>query len=128
MWLALGEKKNLLRFLPFYRFDQKQLFKQIQIILRIRSFSNLLRKTNFLSISVLFSEILTFLPKREVLCEFLQKCFKTSEKHSIAVPDSLWGEKKILLSIIPFYWFDQKQLFKQIQVFLRIYPFSNMLR
>ncbi len=52
------EKKNmfLLIFPPFYWFDKIFLFKQNQIFLRISPFSNLLRKTNFLSISVLFSE------------------------------------------------------------------------
>ena len=45
-------------------FDQKQLFKQIQIFLRICPFSNMGRKTNFLSISVLISEIVTFMSKK----------------------------------------------------------------
>ena len=48
----------------FYWFDKKQLFKQIQILLRIWPFSNLLRETNFPSISVLLSEIVIFLTKK----------------------------------------------------------------
>ena len=104
------------------------MFKQIQILLRIFPFSHLLRKINFLSISVLLSKIVTLWRKREVLCEFPQKCFKTTEKHSLAVCGSLWGEKQFLLIFVPFYWFDQKQMFKQIQIFLRIFQFSNMLR
>ena len=30
--------------------------------------------------------------------------------------------------VVPFYWFNQKQFFKQIQIFLRICPFTNLLR
>ena len=88
----------------------------------------MLRKTNILTISVLLSEIVTFWPKREVLCEYPQKCLKKTENHSLAVCGSHWREKKLLLIFVPFYWFDQKQLFKQIQIFLRIFPFSNLLR
>ena len=35
------------------------------------------------------------------------------------------GEKKFLLIIIPFYWFEPKQLFKQILIFLSICPFQT---
>ena len=44
--------------------NPRELFKQIQIFPGIYPFSNLLRKTNFLSISVLLSEIATFLTKK----------------------------------------------------------------
>ena len=54
--------------------------------------SKMVRNTNFLSISVLVSEIVTFLLKREVLSEFPQNCFKTSEKHSLAVCDLIMEE------------------------------------
>ena len=36
------------------------------------------------------------------------------------------GEKQFLLIFIPFLMFDQKQLFKQIQIFLRIGPFHTL--
>ena len=88
----------------------------------------MVRKTNFLSISVLVSEIDSFMTKKKVLYEFLQKYIKTTERHSLAVYGSLCGEKKFLLISILYYWFVQKQLFKQIQIFLRICPFSNMVR
>ena len=128
MWLTLGRKTVLLIFLPFYWFDQKQLFKQIQIFLRIFPFANLLKKTKILSISVLLSEIVTFWLKREVLSEFPLKCFKKIYIYSLAECGSHWGEKQFLLIFVPLHWFDQKQLFKQIQIFLRIFSFSNMLR
>ena len=47
------------------------------------------------------------------------------QKESLAECSSLFGEKQFLLIFIPFYWFDQKQLFKQIQIFLRIFPFKT---
>ena len=30
-----------------------------------------------------------------------------------------------MLIFVPFYWFDQNQLFIQIQIFLTIYPFQT---
>ena len=88
----------------------------------------MVRKTNFLSILVIVSELSLLCLKRKLLYEFSQKCFKTSERHSLPVSGSLCREKQFLLIIIPFYLFDQKELFKQIQIFLRICPFSNMVR
>ncbi len=58
--------------------------------------------------------------KGKVLYEFPQKCFKTTEKHSLAVCGLLCGEKHFLLTFSPDYWFDQKQIFKHIQISSRI--------
>ena len=69
-----------------------------------------------------------FYLKRKVLHKFAQKCFKTTEMHSLAVCGSLCREKQFLLIFVPFYWFDQKKLFKQIKIFLGICPFSHMVR
>ena len=123
----------------------------------------MVRKTNFLSISVLISEIatfmskkksslwislkmlhnnsksqfismwlpriVTFMSKKKMLYEFLQKCSKQHKGLVYQyVGGSLFGEKLFLLIFTPFYWFDQKKLFKQIQIFLRIFPISNMVR
>ena len=66
-----------------------------------------------------------FYVKRKVLYEFLPKSFKTTERYSLAVCGSLSGENCFLLKLIHFYWFDQKELFKQIQIFLRICPFQR---
>ena len=120
-----GEKQFLLIFIPFDWFEQKQLFKQILIFLRIYLFSNMVRKTNFLSISVIVSAIVILCLKRKVLYEYPQKCLKTRERPSLAVCGSLCGEKQFLLIFILFYWFDQKQLSKQIQIFLSICPFQT---
>ena len=123
-----GEKQFILIFVPFYWFDQKQLFKQIQTFLRFCHFSDFLRKKKVLSISEFLSEIVNFWLKREIFREFPQKCFKTTEKHSLTVRGSIWGEKQFMLVFVPIYWFDQKQLFKQIQTFIRICHFSDFLR
>ena len=64
-------------------------------------FSNL-RKINFLGISVLVSEIVILCLKRKVLYEFLQKCFKTTERHILAVYGSLCVEQQFLLIFIRF--------------------------
>ena len=65
-----------------------------------------------MSISVLLSEIATFLTKKEVLCEFPPKCLKTTENHILDVCGSICGENFFFLQFVPFYWFDQKELFK----------------
>ena len=77
-----------------YWFDQKKLFKQIQSFVMICPFSNMLRKTNFLSISVLFSEIINFWTKMRIFKELSQNCFKTTGKHNLAVFGSFCGEKQ----------------------------------
>ena len=95
-----GEKQVFfLIFPPFYRFDQKQLFKQILIFIRICPFQTCLGK-NFLSVSVLFSEIVTFWTKKwKFSVNYPPKCFKTTQKHSSAVCGSLWGEKLVFVNI-----------------------------
>ena len=107
---------------------KKKLLKQIQIFLRIFLFSNMVRKTYFLSISVLVSEVVTFMSKKNSSLSISPKMLKTTERHSLAICGLLSGEKKFLLIFIRFYWLDQKKLLKQIQIFLRIFLFSNMVR
>ena len=127
MWLILAKKKMLI-IVPIYCSEQKHFLHQTQIFLRLYSFSNLLRKLNFLFISEFLSEIVTFWNKKRSFSEFPQKYFNTTEKHSLAVCGSFWGEKQFLLIFVPFYLFDQNQLFKQIQNFFRIFPFFKLLR
>ena len=109
--LLCGEKQFLLILIPFYWFDQKKLFKQIQISLLAFTYSNLFTKTNFLCISVILSEIVFFGLNSEFFSELAQKCFKTSEKHSLAVCGSFWGENQFLLIFVSFYCFERKGLF-----------------
>ena len=128
MWLTFWWKTVFLfLFNPFYWFDQKQLFKQFQIFPSICHFQTCYEK-NFLNISVLVSEIVTFMAKKKSLHEFPPKFFKTTERHSLAVCGSFCGEKQFLLISILYYWFVKKKLFKQMQIFLWICSFSNMVR
>ena len=87
------------------------MFKQIQIFFRICPFSNLLRKTNSLSISVLLPEIVIFCLKSEFFDEFPWKCFKTTEQYSLVACGSFWGEKQFLFIFVQFYSFEQNGLF-----------------
>ena len=91
MWLTLWRKKGFVNIYPLLLIWSKKIFKQIQIFLRIFSFSNMVRKTYFLSISVLVSEIVTFMSKKNSFYEFPQKCFKTTERHSLAICVLLCG-------------------------------------
>ena len=59
-----GEKLFWLIFISFYWFEQKKLFKQILNFLRICLFSNMVRKTNSLYISMLVSELDFFFNKK----------------------------------------------------------------
>ena len=63
--LTLWRKIFLVIFILYYWFVQKKLFKQIQIFLRIFPFSNMVRKTLWLSFSVLVSAIVTFMLKKK---------------------------------------------------------------
>ena len=74
-------------------------------------YSNLLRKTNFPSISLILSEIVTFLTKREVFSELGRKCFKKTEKHRLSVCGTFLEKNSFLLIFVPFCCFDQKGLF-----------------
>ena len=68
----------------------------------------MVRKTNFLKISRSFLLYLLLCLKREVTYEIPQKCFTTTERHSLAGFGSLWGKKQFLLIFVPFYWFIKK--------------------
>ena len=119
------EKNCFFNIYPLLLVWSKQFFKQIQIFLRICPFSNMVRKTNFLSISVIVFESVTFVSKNKSSLWISPKMLQTTERHNLAVCASLCGEKKFLLIFIPFFWFDQKQLFKQIQIFHRIRTFQT---
>ena len=84
LYVAHFEEKNsfCLYLSSFTALKNKGYLWQIVIYL---SFPNLLTKKKFRSISELLSEIVIFLTKLRVFSEFLQKCFKTTEKHSLSV-------------------------------------------
>ena len=90
-----GEKtvfdNNLSSFTPLYK---KACLQQIQILLWICFFFKLVEKTNFLSISELRSEIVTFLTKKGSFQWISLKMVQINRKHSLAVCCSISGEKK----------------------------------
>ena len=108
LWLTLWRKTVFVNIYPLLQVWSNQFFKQIQIFLRICSFSNMVRKTNFLSISVIIFESVTFESKKKSYLWISQKMHLNHIKSSLSVCGSLFGEKQFLLIYIPFYWFDQK--------------------
>ena len=121
-----GAKQFLLIYISFNWFGQKYLFKHIQIFHRIWHFSNMVRKTNFLSIYVLISAIVTIMSKNKSSQWLPKKYFKTTERHSLAVCGSLWGEKQFLLILIPFYCFNQKNCLNKTKFFSGFATFKNV--
>ena len=107
---------------------QKKLFKQIQILLWISPFSNLLRNTNFLSIFVLLSELVTFGTKKRSFQWISPKMLQTNRKGYYRCIWLIFRTKTIFVIFVLFYWLVKKKLFKQLQIFVRICPFSKLLR
>ena len=125
MWLTLWRKTVFVNICPLLLVCSKKLFKQIQNFLRICPFSNIVRRKKLAEyFSARFSDS-HFYVKWKVHYEFTPKHFKTTGRHILAVCGSPCGENQFLLIIIPFYRFDQKQFFKQIQISLTICPFQT---
>ena len=85
----------------------------------------MVRKTNFLSISVLVSEIVTFMSKKKSSLWIAPKVLKKTERHSLEVCGTLFGEKQFLLIFIPFYWFDQKKCLNKSKFYSGFSPFKH---
>ena len=92
-------------FIPFYLWIQNSCLIKSKFSSEFSLFKHG-KKNKFLRISVLVSEMSLLSLKRKVLYEFLRKCFKTTERHTLSVCGSLCGVKKFLLIFITFYWFD----------------------
>ena len=85
-------------------------------------------KTKFLGISVLVSEIATFLTKKRSSLWISQKMLQNNTK---ALFISMWltiWRKTVFINIYPLLLVWSKKNFKQIQIFLRICPISKMVR
>ena len=109
--LTLWRKTVFVNIYPILLIWSKIVVKQIQIFLRIFPFQTWYKK-KIAEYFIAVFEIATFLTKKRSSLWIPTKCFKTKERHSLAVCGSLYGEKLFLLIIIPFYWFVQKQWFK----------------
>ena len=83
------------------------------------------KKTNFLSISVLVSEIVNFMSKKKSSLLISPKMLQSNRKAWFrSMWLTLWRKKKLLI-FIPFYWFEPKKLLKQIINLLIICPFRT---
>ena len=89
-----GEKQFLIIFVQFYSVVQKGLFTTNPNFTLDLLFFKLVEKTNFLSISELRSEIVTFLTKKGSFQWISLKMVQINRKHSLAVCCSISGEKK----------------------------------
>ena len=79
-WLTLWRKTVFVNIYPLLLVWSKQFFKQIQIFLRICPFSNMVRKTNFLSISVIVFESVTFVSKNKSSLWISSKMLQNNRK------------------------------------------------
>ena len=125
MWLTLRRKTSFLNIFSILLVWSKRVLKQIQIFLRIFPFSNMLRKTNFLSISVLFSEIVTFWTKKKSSLWISLKMLQNNRKAYFICMWLTLGRKTVFIYICPLFTGLIKTFFKQIQIFLKIYPFQT---
>ena len=100
-----GEIFFLFIFIPFYLLIQNSCLIKSKFSSEFALFKHG-KKNKFLRISVLVSQMSLLSLKIKVLYEFLRKCFKTTERHTLSVCGSLCGVKKFLLIFITFYWFD----------------------
>ena len=118
IWLIMWRKTVLLIFTLYHGWLKKSCLNKSKFSSRFAPFQTWQEKKLAEYFSACFCDS-HFYVKRKVLYEFTPKCFKTTERHSLAVCDLLCVEKEFLFIFIPFYWFNQKQLFKQIQIFFR---------
>ena len=125
MWLIVWRKSFFLNIYPILLVWLKQFFKKIQIFLRICPFQIWWEKQTLWVFQCLFLRYSLLCLKRKVLYEFPQKCFKTTQRPSLSVCGSLFGEKMFLLIFIPFYWFDQKNCLNKSKFSSGFAPFQT---
>ena len=123
-----GEKQILLIFVPFYYFEQKGLFKQILIFHLDLPLYKLVKKNKLSEyFSATFRDA-SFLTKKRGFQWISSIILQINRKAQFSCIWLTLRRETVLLIFVPFYWFDQKQLFNQIQIFLTICPFINLLR
>ena len=109
MCLTLGRITVFIRICPIWQVWSKRIVKTNLNFTQDLPFWNMLKK-KILSISVLLYGIATFLNKKANSLWISPKMLKkTTEKHSLAVGGSLWGENFFLFKYDTFYWFDKKK-------------------
>ena len=130
MWLILWKKTVFVNICPILLLCTKRVvYNKSKFSSGFAPFQICWKKTKFLSISVLLSEIDSFWLKWVVFSELAQTSFKTTGKHNLAVSASFWGEKQFLLIFAPFFCFVPKVLFTTNTNFpLDFLYFSKLLR
>ena len=101
MWLNLGRKTVFVNINPLLLVWSKKLFNQTQIFLRICPLSNMVRKTNFLSFSVLVSEIVNFLTKKRSSPWISPKILQNNRKAEFSCMWLNLGRKTVFVNIYP---------------------------
>ena len=101
MLLTLWRKTVFVNIYPLLLVWSKQFFKQIQIFLRICHFSNMVRKTNFLSISVIFFESVTFVSKKKSSLRIFPKMLQNNRKALFSSMCLTLWRKTVFVNIYP---------------------------
>ena len=128
MWLTLWRKTVFVNMYPLLMVWSKQFFKQIQIFLRICPFSNMVRKTNFLSISVTFFESVTFVSKKKSSLWISPKKLQKKKKALFwSMFLTLW-RKTVFVNIYPILLIWSKIVVYTNPYFPQDFSLSNMVR
>ena len=114
----------MFKFIPFYWFDQKSCLNKSKFSSGFSPFQTWYEKTNFLNISVIVTESITFISKKKNFYEFLQKCFKTTDRHSLAVCGSICRENRFLLIFILFTGLFKNNCLNKSKFSVRIFAFQ----
>ena len=69
--------------------------------------------------------IATFYTKKENFSMNFPENAKTTERHSLAVWGSVFGEKQFLLIFFPFYWFEKKKFLNKFKFSSGFAPFKH---
>ena len=125
MWLTLWRKTVFVNIYPLLLILSKKMLKQIQIFLRICAFSNMVRKTNFLSISVLFSEVVTFMSKKNSSLSISPKLLQNNrEAYFSNMWLTLW-RKKGFVNIYPLLLIWSKKNLNKSKFSSGFFPFQT---
>ena len=107
--------------------NKKGCLPQILIYLEICFFSNLLRKTNFLSISEFFSVIVIFLTKKRSFQWISPKILQNNKEAEFSCRWLILRRNSFCLYLSCFTALYKKGCLQLIQIFLWIFPLSNLL-
>ena len=126
-WLTLRKKTRFCKYFPNFSGLIKNCCLNNPNFPQDLHLSNTLKK-KFLRISVLLSEKVSFLTNKRSSLWISQKNASKQQKSIVQLYVDFEEKNKFLYIFPTFNWFDQKCLFKQIQISLRICHSSNLLR